>query len=585
MIPAYLERLDQKQKEAVVSKAKYLQILAGPGSGKTRVLTSRIAYLVKEKNIPPNNIFVATFTKKASLEMRERLNNEELLGPTVSVQLNMGTFHSLCAYYLRQHAALVKLPNNFRIIDNQESIKILEQVIKERMGSISALYLLLPGECQTKISKAKNKGFTAETYALLHESSMHPGDHDGIMIFWAYDQRLSLEHLVDFDDLLLYGRALFEGFPEVMAHVNHVLVDEFQDTNNVQYDIVNYLCNKRKHLTIVGDPDQSIYGFRNANVANFRLMQQDFEGTMVIQLEQNYRSTSSILDGAFQVIQKDTERIDKGLYTRNSAGTPLSLLNCKTEQDEGRVIADEIIRTIEYSHGLIQYKDIAVLVRMHYLTQNMESVFNKSKIPYEIIGGVRFFERVEVRDLTAYIHFIYNTNDTISFERIINIPLRGVGQILSDKISTLSRVQDKTVLDILDHFCSENCRPGKYQLAGYTVSEKVMDHLRDFVGLCAHVKIMMDKKESVEAILKEVIDRTLYEDHLKKTYKDHEIRWENVGELISVAHSHDTNMDAFISRTTLEPDLDNTSQNDKVKIMTIHAAKGKIDSFISMYNV
>ncbi|ORZ08164.1 DNA helicase [Absidia repens] len=372
-----------------------------------------------------------------------------------------------------------------------------------------------------------------------------------------------------------------------------------------------------KSITIVGDPDQSIYGFRNANVANFKTMKEDFEGTEIVTLEENYRSTDCILDSGFHVIEQDDERIEKGLYTNNGKGTPISILNCESEIPESLTVAEEILRMVHFSKGLIQYKDIAILVRVHYLTQNMETALRASDIPYQIIGGVRFFERMEIKDLIAYVHFIYNANDTLSFERIINTPRRGVGEVILGKICTLSRVRDKTVLDVLTDLCSEQQTKkrktsGGFPLWDFALPPRVKGNLKKFITLCTDAKAMMDNKESVRRILDYIIKFSGYQAYLKQDYKDHEVRWDNVGELMTIAGRYDKkapagedqeggeegsqiygdlasqaaddgskpligDIDAFVANTTLDPDANDdriTERRNCVQLMTIHAAKG-----------
>ncbi|CAO3599350.1 unnamed protein product [Absidia cylindrospora] len=562
---------------------------------------------------------VATFTRKAAIEMKERLESDDLLGPMKSNLLTMGTFHSICARYLRQYATSIRLPNDFRIIEPQETNKILLSLIDNDLTAKLSPYLerskATAAGFKDQISEAKNNGLDAEEFELIHYNNMNKSDL--IIVFKAYDERLRMEHLVDFDDLLLFGRQLFRAFPHVVNGVSHILVDEFQDTNKVQYDIMKNIARHSKSITIVGDPDQSIYGFRNANVANFTTMREDFEGTEIVTLEENYRSTDCILDGAFHVIEQDDERIEKGLYTNNGKGTPISLLHCESEIPESLAVAEEILRMTHFSKGLIKYGDIAILVRVHYLTQNMETALRASDIPYEIIGGVRFFERMEVKDLVAYVHFIYNSNDTLSFERIINTPRRGVGEVTLDKICTLSRVRDKTVLDILKDLCSPHTKKRKTSGDGtplwdFALPPRVKNNLKKFITLCTEVKAMMDNKESVRRILDYIIKFSDYQAYLKQDYKDHEVRWDNVGELMTIAGRYDKkapagadqeggergsqmygdlasqavddgtkpligDIDAFVANTTLNPDATDDKlgeRKNRVQIMTIHAAKG-----------
>ncbi|KAI7880336.1 P-loop containing nucleoside triphosphate hydrolase protein [Lichtheimia hyalospora FSU 10163] len=605
MESSFMKKLNPAQLDAVSAKARALQILAGPGSGKTRVLTSRVAWLVLEKQIDPRQIVVVTFTNKAAREMKTRLESNDLLGRDLSEQLLMGTFHSICARILRQHAGLINVKNNFTIADPDLSKHTIRKLIKE-LPELSAFakQKMKADAFYNEFSSSKNKGVEVDDYLNANRGDFKKRDY--CIMFPAYEKRMKEDNLVDFDNLLLYGRELLKRFPHLFKSYSHVLVDEFQDTNVVQYDIVKYMTGQDKGLTIVGDPDQSIFGWRSADRENFLKMKIDFPETVVKNLEENYRSTKSILSAAFHVINIDTERIAKSLFTGNADGVPISLLRMTTDTLEAHSVADEVKRVIEYSGGLINYKDIAILVRMNFMTRSIEQALNALGIPYIVVGGVKFFERTEVKDILAYLRFFYNPNDTEAFERIIHKPRRGVGEVTLNKMQQLSRKNDWNVIKVLRALTSN--QPSAE--VNMTVSAKVKQNLREFLGLFDDIRAMMKDKAPVSEMLQYIIDAIEYEKYLTSQHpdKDGESRWGNVGELITFAKSafdppkesgaaakldddrghtledryssgflaNQDRVSAFLEATTL---VGNTKEHDeadkgKVTITTMHSAKG-----------
>ncbi|KAG0169066.1 hypothetical protein DFQ30_004024 [Apophysomyces sp. BC1015] len=554
----FLLKLNPVQLQAVKSEARSLQILAGPGSGKTRVLTSRVAWLVLEKKVNPSRIVVVTFTNKAAKEMKERLQGPDLLGQQTSNKLVMGTFHSICSRFLRRHSAEAGLENNFIIADTDMS----------------------------EISKSKNEGLDCDAYVAKHRNDRLKEDY--ILVFQAYEERLESENMVDFDNLLLRNRDLLQRYPEFTEFIGNVLVDEFQDTNTVQYELVKLFANGGKQLSIVGDPDQSIFGWRSADVLNFAKMKHDFKDTVTVNLEENYRSTGSILTSALHVVNQDQTRAQKQLFTQNPIGVPISLLKMKDETLEAQTVADEITRIIKYSKGLITYKDIAILVRMNFMSRNLEQALTSNRIPHVVVGGVRFLERAEVKDILSYLSFFYNPKNASSFERVVNVPKRGIGEVSLNRILDLCRVKSWNIISVLSFVTASNTGPRVPEKIN--ISKKAEQGLRQMLAMYREFCQMTNRNEPVSVILKYIVDTIGYEQYLKEHYRtDHESRWANVGELISFATTfkslkaeNDASINdidpigEFLEASTLSADQkehDEASEG-KVSIMTLHTAKG-----------
>ncbi|KAI8140462.1 P-loop containing nucleoside triphosphate hydrolase protein [Fennellomyces sp. T-0311] len=590
----FMRKLNEAQRKAVTCENNAVQILAGPGSGKTRVLTSRVAWLVLSKNENPNSIVVVTFTKKAANEMRQRLQSAELLGPATSDRLVMGTFHSICATMLRRNGSMVDLKKNFTIADTDVSMHIIKKLKKELESGMTRWgNEMKPEAFYSEFSKSRNKGINVDKYIEKYQNDQRKKDL--CLMFRAYEDRLKVENMVDFDNLLLFTRKLLIRFPHVANFVSHVLVDEFQDTNSVQYDIIKGLTHSgQKALTIVGDPDQSIYSWRNADRENFIKMQNEYENTAVCNLEENYRSTKSILTAAFHVVNQDRSRIQKSLFTQNSEGVPISMLKMSSDTMEAQSVAEEIKRILEYSGGLITYKDIAVLSRMNYLSRAFEQAFNAAGIPYVVVGGLKFFERAEVKDIIAYLRFFYNPNDTEAFERIINKPKRGVGEVTMNKIEGQSRKKNWNIIRVLESI-------GQGTAKNITVPVKTARSLHEFVGLYEHIRTMIDRRDPISTMLEHIIEAIEYRTYLTKEHpdKDGESRWDNVGELISYAKTQfdpstnrqeqaqpedgeneglDNNdtVARFLESTTLigTGKEEEEAELGKVTISTMHSAKG-----------
>ncbi|KAI7903351.1 P-loop containing nucleoside triphosphate hydrolase protein [Cokeromyces recurvatus] len=524
----FLDTLNETQRKSVLSDAKTLQILAGPGSGKTRVLTSRVAYFVVERGIYPGHIIVVTFTNKAANEMKERLNY--LIGEKKTSQLLIGTFHAICARILRRYASVVDLDHNFTIADTDVSQDVIKKLKSDPELPIDEFTRtkMTPGAILGMISKAKSKGLTEKQYADLYGQEF--ATRNVSIIFTAYEKELKRLNLVDFDNLIIKACELFRKKNDVLSAVKAILVDEYQDTNVVQYDLIKLMMQQvnEKSITIVGDPDQSIFGWRSAEPKNFNKMQADYKNTTSISMEQNYRSTNIILKAALHVITQDKTRIDKSLYTNNPEGVPICLIKTRDEDSQAELVAKEIKKVVTYSKGLIQYKDIAVLMRMNFISQQFERAFRNHKIPFTIVGGDRFFDRVEIKDITSYLRFAYNPRDYISFTRIINVPRRGIGKVNLEKIVQYSTTEGINLLEATIKIGS-----GKALL---NINSTIRSKLKAFSQICSEAKQMMNEKIEVSDIIHYLVDTLKYEDYLKEHYfQDYVARWNNIGELINVA--------------------------------------------------
>ncbi|KAI9632622.1 P-loop containing nucleoside triphosphate hydrolase protein [Dioszegia hungarica] len=525
----YLSGLNPAQHKAVTADpAVPLQILAGPGSGKTRVLTSRVAYLVQHHKLFPHQITAVTFTNKAANEMRKRL--EKLLGPKLAGGLVLGTFHATCVRFLRRYGGLVDIPNNFAIADADDCKKIVAGLIKARAEHLEGANISLKDRAVlSDISKAKSRGETADAMAIraMNEPSASTSTTAVIAeIYGEYEASLRESNSLDFDDLLVYGLKLFTGSPGILASCHHILVDEFQDTNVIQYELMKCFAKAHQGVTIVGDPDQSVYGWRSAEVENLNRMKKDFTGVKAIYLEQNYRSTGSILSAASTLITQDRDRPPKSLYTSHPKSTTVNLKTFSTPVIEASFIATEIKRMIAYSGDVLNHGDFAILLRYNALSRVIESALQKDGIPNRIVGGHKFFDRLEVKDLLAYLQLAENPNFTPAFIRVVNTPKRAIGdKSVADLVAAAKRAKISPM-----ELC-ERMTDGDPLPEGIKAGLK--NKLASFVGIVRKLRRAAQKGSSVADLLKMVVDKTDYENYLKTTQQDAEMRLENVKELIS----------------------------------------------------
>nr|KIR86884.1 DNA helicase II/ATP-dependent DNA helicase PcrA [Cryptococcus tetragattii IND107] len=533
----YLASLNQAQLKAVTANPSTpLQILAGPGSGKTRVLTCRVAYLVQHYKYSPNEIVAVTFTNKSANEMRKRL--QKLLVDKQADQLVLGTFHATCVKYLRRYGRLIDLSNNFVIADADDCKKIMSGILKNRKAALDeASMSLKEGVVLSEISKAKAKGEPPEAMAIRAAQNKNASTNTLAVIadlYEEYQHALAEANSLDFDDLLLYALRLFKEAPRVVEDIRHILVDEFQDTNTTQYELLKRFAKAHKGVSVVGDPDQAIYGWRSAEIENLNKMTKDFPGVEAIYLEENYRSTGSILDAAHAIVSQDRQRIQKSLFTSRPKSTPVTLKVFSTPVIEASFISTEIKRLIAYSGGLLGYSDFAILLRYNALSRVIESSLQKDSIPNRIVGGHKFFERMEIKDLLAYLQLAdnpaFNLNSDSStqpaFVRVVNVPKRSIG--------------DKTLTDILSTAKSMKISPMELcervtdgEAIPTNIKPGVKKSLANFVGVIRKLRRAAERGASVADLIKMIIEKVNYEEYLRTSQPDWDSRWENVKELVS----------------------------------------------------
>ncbi len=552
-----LSSLTDAQREAVTHVDGPLLILAGPGSGKTRVVTHRIAYLM-EQGVAPRNIVALTFTNKAADEMRMRL---ERLAPGKKVWLS--TFHRFCARLLRQYAPLVGLAENFTIYDMSDSERTLKRVIQE---SGKELTHTSPDAVAHEISRAKNELIPPAAYAA--HGSAGPITKE---LYPLYQQRLLASNAVDFDDLLMHIARLLREHPEVRAELDerfrYILVDEYQDTNLAQYAIVRALSIDHPNLAVTGDPDQAIYGWRGADLKNILEFEHDYPQVRVVRLERNYRSTQHIVRAAGQLIAHNKRRKKKDIYTENDRGSPVKLVVYPNHHEEADSIARRIV--VEIQAGRRRPRDFAVFYRVNALSRSFENAFRDHGLPYQIVGGMSFFQRQEIKDVLAFLYLINNPRDDAALERIINVPARGIGD---STIKRLRAYAGERRLSLLDAARQAGLVPDLAKRSAVAVAKFVS--MYDKLCLWAH--------SPLEELIGVVLQDTGYLKQLKDSEdpQDQE-RLANLEEMLTDArefdltHPEDGTLEQFLERTALATDLDEVDgTNDRVMLMTIHAAKG-----------
>ncbi len=538
-----------------------LLILAGAGSGKTKTLTHRIAYLLATQKATPYTILAVTFTNKAASEMRERvatLLNEQAANR--SFMPFMGTFHNICVRILRQDGEHIGVPRSFVIYDEQDRLAAVKQIGKQLNIDDKAFPArLLVG----LISGAKNELITPAEYADFAGS---PAERQAARVFPLYEQLLKANAALDFDDLIGKTVQLLQTSAPLrekwQQQFRYIMIDEYQDTNAAQYKLVKLLTNKAKNIAVVGDDWQSIYSWRGADFRNILNFEKDYPNCTVIKLEQNYRSTKAILDAAHAVISKNMQRSDKKLWTKAGTGTPVKLLQVQNERAEAEVVVRRVQTMV--SMGVRRYRDFAVLYRTNAQSRPIEETFVRYGIPYRIVGGVRFYDRKEIKDVMAYLRLLYQPNDRISFERIVNVPARGVG---GKSLTAFMDWQITQKLSLDAALRSVKSCEGLTQKA-----RQALDELNDI--LCSLREVM--DGAPVPALIDSLIRRLDYLTYLDDATPQGEARQENVRELISVAEEYrDLGLAGFLEEVSLVSDLDNVEfSSDAVTLMTLHSAKG-----------
>lgn len=559
-----LQELNPAQAEAVTAGDGPLLVLAGPGSGKTRVLTHRIAYLIAAREVRPYQILAVTFTNKAAKEMLSRL--QELIGAQAT-QLTVGTFHATCARILRREAAYLGMGGNFVIYDEDDAQRLIAQAIKE-LNLDSGQYR--PSAVRGAISRAKNELHTPQSY--------HPPTywHEAVArVFERYEALKEANNALDFDDLLLKAEHLFREHDEVrqryQRRYTHILVDEFQDTNRAQYEIVRHLVAGQRNVLVVGDEDQSIYSWRGADFRNVMRFRQDFPDARVILLEQNYRSTQTILTAARAIIRRNLLRTDKALWTENQGGSPIELFEAYDEREEAEYVVTEALRLV--GQGACRLGDCAVMFRTNAQSRAVEDALMRHGVRYQLVGSVRFYQRREIKDVLAYLRAAHNPDDEISLLRIINVPTRGIGDRTVAQLSAWALGQHLSLGRALLRL-AELDEAGQAPFA--TAPGKRLLH---FARLFAQLHQWRDQKGLAE-LLRWLLAETGYLAWLRDGTAEGEERANNVEELFSAVERYndyptETALASFLEEVALVSDIDELNgQSDAITLLTLHAAKG-----------
>lgn len=562
-----LEGLNPAQKEAVEAINGPVLILAGPGSGKTRVITHRVAYLIKVCGVSPHRIMAVTFTNKAAREMKERL--ESMVG-VAAKELTMGTFHATCARILRIDGRAIGIPPEFVIYDNDDQLSVLKK-------ALVALNLdpkqYAPKAISQSISEAKSQMVSPADYK---RSSRSYFDEVVRRVYERYEESLKVNNALDFDDLLVKTVELFKKNPDILTKYQlrylHVMVDEFQDTNIVQYEIIKLLGGKYRNVCVVGDPDQSIYSWRFADLRNILSFEKDYPDAKVILLEQNYRSSKTILDTASHVIEQNKQRKQRKLFTENEEGEPVSVVEAYSETEEAQFVVKEVSHLTGL--GKLKMGEIAVMYRTNAQSRVLEEAFIRYGLPYRLAAGTRFYERREIRDILAYLRLIQNPADSVSLLRVLNVPARGIGDKTSSQLSFIARSLGVSEYNALATLEDKNTLPTGER----TFSPQMTRVLTGFRHLIDEF-IQTSREKDMAELFQFIMDKLHYRDYLMST-PDGEERWENVQELRTVAKEYATlpppeGLISLLQGVSLVSDIDGLKEsNDAVTLITLHQAKG-----------
>lgn len=552
-----LDELNKEQLEAVKTTEGPLLVLAGAGSGKTKVLTTRVAYLIEELGISPDSILAITFTNKAAKEMKERVIG--FLGP-IAWQIQISTFHSFGLLILKEHYDLLGYKNNFTILDSDDVLTVIKKIMKDMNLDIKEYN---PRAVRNKISSAKNELVSPSDY---EKTAMTEFDNKVSEVYKKYQDKLLRNNSVDFDDLLVLPITLFNKHPEVLKdyqeRFKYILVDEYQDTNHAQYLLVKMISAKYKNICVVGDNDQSIYSFRGANFRNILNFEKDYKNPKVIMLEENYRSTETILNAANDVIKNNKERKDKNLWTSNKNGEKIKYYRAIDEKDEASYVRQEIEKLI--SNG-VDLEDIAVLYRTNAQSRNMEESLLQANIPYKVVGSFYFYNRREIKDLIAYLKLIYNHDDDVSLLRCINTPKRGIG--------------NKTISNLNDLANTKNC-------SLFEAIEKGKElEFKNIILKLSQIQENLSLTELVDAVMD--LSGLRKELETEKTIEA-DIRLENLEEFKSITKSFEerngiVSLEEFLEEISLVADVEEHRDNTHVvTLMTIHSAKGLEFDYVFM---
>lgn len=584
-----LNELNERQREAATQIEGPVLIIAGAGSGKTKTITARIANMISN-GINPRNILAVTFTNKAAGEMKERIAKQiSKIGGIQNSTPFVGTFHSFCVRFLRE-----ELNSNFAIYDTDDQSSLIKEAMRELEIDEKQFK---PSTVLSAISNAKNEMLSAEEYDKRSEGYYQ---ETVSKVFKKYEAALISCNSLDFDDLLTKTVKILETNPETLKkwqeRYKYITIDEYQDTNFAQYKIVNLLAKKYNNLCVVGDDQQSIYSFRGADFRNILNFEKDYPDAKVVLLEENYRSTKNILDAANKVISKNTIKKDKNLWTQKGEGSLINSVLASNESQEGNFIANEIKRLAREEH--VKMSQSCIMYRTNAQSRAVEEALIKNKIPYQLIGGLKFYERKEIKDILAYLRIIFNPNDLVSIQRVINIPTRGVGkyekiygQIVSKILTEKNDLPDEPKAETEVHEnnvlfadnqptnkkSDDNNLQSKFKSFG--LRDKKLEILKKFADLIKEIKSESEDK-NLSTLLKNIISKIGYEKYLEAEYTDFENRIENIQEIFSVASVYDglpqnEAIKNFLENAALSSDVDGIDENsEKVHLMTVHASKG-----------
>ena len=577
-----LENLNDKQKEAVTTIEGPVLVIAGPGSGKTRVLTHRVVYAIVEKNIPKESILAVTFTNKAAKEMKNRivslLGSMNALGsdkkafhkavnsystsfatdfPTIS------TFHSLCVKILRDEAEHIGYKRDFVIFDSDDQKSLIKKIMKELQIDTESFN---PRTILAEISNAKNELQNPQVYEEMIDGYK---EETVSKIYNIYQTRLKDNNSMDFDDLIMQTSILFFTNPKVLEKYQdkfkYIMVDEYQDTNHAQYKLVNLLSKKHKNIFVVGDDWQSIYKWRGADIKNILEFEKSYAGAKTILLEQNYRSTQKILDASYSIIAKNVNRKEKSLWSKKESGFPITVYEAANEKGEAEFIISEIAKANTKDN--LRLNEIAILYRTNAQSRSIEEAFLQYSVPYRIVGGIKFYMRKEIKDIIAYFRLIQNPTDLMSFERVVNTPKRGLGKSTYEKIISESRNQGKGIVEIISNYNKGD------------ISAKRLESLVGFAKIIENCK-EKTKTMKIKEVLEYLLTNINYELYIKDGTDEGESRWENVKELFTAVEKYDDftaekSLNLFLEEVALATDLDKVDEKqDAVTLMTLHSAKG-----------
>ena len=556
-----LNGLNNKQYEAVTKTEGPVLVIAGAGSGKTKVLTHKIAYLMEEKNVMPWNILAITFTNKAANEMKERITN--IVGEKAK-DIWMGTFHSICVRILRKHIDRIGYDTSFIIFDTSDQKTLIKRCMKDLQVDDK---LFTEKSIQAEISNAKNEMIEPDTY-LARSHGDFRREKIG-QVYELYQRRLKENNAIDFDDIINFCLKIFEQNDDILSYYSskfqYILVDEYQDTNKSQFTLVKNLAKANGNITVVGDNDQGIYSFRGADISNILNFEKDFKGTEIIKLEQNYRCTGNILKIANSVIKNNETKYEKKLWTENGVGNLPRVYSADNEYDEATFIVDQINhlkREEKYS-----YSDFAVLYRMNTQSRAIEDILRREGIPYKIVGGLKFYERKEIKDIVSYLRLVHNTSDNLSLMRIINEPKRGIGKTSLDKIADLAIANETSMYEVIKNSDAFGLN-------------RVFLSSREFINVIEEARQKKDDL-SISELVKFLLKKSGYTKALEdENTIEAENRIENLEEFLTVAMEFEkeeaaNTLQDFLEGMTLSSDIDNVDESDEsVTLMTLHSAKG-----------